>query len=206
MHAFTSRRLFVVGSRRASSAPCGWLGLLALLLGMLAPNLPAQNSPVLVGTVTKVIDGDTIDVKLTSGPIRVRFHAVDTPERGQPWGDESTAWLTKLVLGKQVQLEPFEQDRYERLVASVFLGDLNVNSELVRQGHAWAFRKYMRKREDAYLCQLEHEARTAKRGLWALPKDQRIAPWEWRHHNNLGAFTDYSNETTANCVAAIGKR
>lgn len=68
---------------------------LALLFVAFAPVLPAQDSPVLVGTVTKIIDGDTIDVKLSSGPIRVRFHGIDTPERGQPWEDESTAWLSK---------------------------------------------------------------------------------------------------------------
>jgi hypothetical protein len=49
----------------------GLLGLTALLLTS-TPSLPAQESPVLVGTVIKVIDGDTIDVKLSSGLIRVR--------------------------------------------------------------------------------------------------------------------------------------
>lgn len=133
--------------------------LLALLLATFAPILPAQDSPVLVGTVTKIIDGDTIDVKLSSGPIRVRFHGIDTPERGQPWEDESTAWVSKELKDKEVRLEPFEQDMYDRMVATVFLEDLNVNDELVRLGHAWAFRKYMRASEDGYLCELEFEAR-----------------------------------------------
>jgi endonuclease YncB( thermonuclease family) len=180
----------------------GLTGSLALLLVMFVPQLPAQQSPVLFGTVIKIIDGDTIDVQLSSGPIRVRFHAIDTPERGQPWEDESTAWLAKLVLSKEVQLEPFEQDRYDRLVATVFLEDLNLDAELVRLGHAWAFRKYMRK-EDAYLCDLENEARTAKRGLWSLPEEQIIAPWDWRHRKNQVPH-DYSNETAARCKDAIG--
>ena len=111
----------------------------------------AQDLPVLVGTVTKIVDGDTIDVQLSSGPIRVRLHGVDTPERGQPWGKESTAALTALVMGKEVDIEPFSQDRYERMIGIVFLGDLNVNLELVKRGHAWAYRQYMRK-EDSALC------------------------------------------------------
>jgi micrococcal nuclease len=184
----------------------GLVGSLALLLATFAPSLPAQDLPVLVGTATKVIDGDTIDVKLASGPIRVRFHAVDTPERGQPWEDESTAWLTNLLLGKEVQLEPFEQDRYDRLVATVFLGDLDVNAELVRLGHAWAFRRYMRRKEDAYLCELEYEARTAMRGLWSLPGGQIVAPWEWRRRKTLEYITDYTEESVENCAAAIGVR
>src|SRR5262245_61791988 len=67
----------------------------------------AEESPVLPGTVTRIIDGDTIDVQLSTGPIRVRLHGVDTPERDQPWGKESTAALTALVMGKDVEIEPF---------------------------------------------------------------------------------------------------
>ena len=162
-----------------------------------------QDSPVLVGTVTKIVDGDTIDVQLSSGPIRVRLHGVDTPERGQPWGKESTAALTALVMGKEVDIEPFSQDRYERLIGIVFLGDLNVNLELVKRGHAWAYRQYMRK-EDSGLCIAEAAARTAKKGVWAS-KEQPVAPWEWRRKKSQPKFTDYSRESAANCIAAIGK-
>jgi endonuclease YncB( thermonuclease family) len=150
-----------------------------------------------------VVDGDTIDIALSSGPIRVRLHAIDTPERGQPWFSEATVALAELVMGRDVDLEPFEQDRYDRLVAIVFLGDVNVNAELVRQGHAWAFRRYMRKREDAYLCELENEARVVKRGLWRLPTEQVVAPWEWRRHSTQPP-TDFSGDTVAGCLPAIG--
>lgn len=169
-------------------------------------SLPAlgQDLPVLVGTVTKIVDGDTIDVKLTSGPIRVRLHGVDTPERGQPWGKESTAALTALVMGKEVEVEPFEQDRYERMIGIVYRDDLNVNLELVKRGHAWAYRQYMRK-QDSALCINEAGARTAKRGLWALSKEECVAPWEWRRKKKLKTFTDYTRETAATCIAAIGK-
>ena len=144
--------------------------VLALCLLAIAIAIPADAEdqlPVLPGTVTKIVDGDTIDVQLSSGPIRVRLHGVDTPERGQPWGKESTAALTALVMGKEVDIEPFSQDRYERMIGIVFLGDLNVNLELVKRGHAWAYRQYMRK-EDSALCINEAAARTAKKGLWAL--------------------------------------
>ncbi len=75
------------------------------------------------------MDGDAIDVGLSSGPLRVRLHGVDTPERGQPGGKDSTAALTALVQGKRVEIEPFEQDRYERMIGIVYRGDLNVNLE-----------------------------------------------------------------------------
>jgi endonuclease YncB( thermonuclease family) len=164
-----------------------------------------QSAPVLVGRVTKVIDGDTIDVQLDSGPIRVRFHGIDAPEKAQPHGKEATMALSQWALNKQVELEPFEQDRYDRLVAIVYDGDRNLNAEMVRAGHAWAFRRYMRK-EDAMLCEDEAAARLAKRGVWALPKDDQIAPWEYRSRKNRDSFNDYTHETAAACVAAIGKR
>jgi micrococcal nuclease len=182
------------------------LAALALLLkaGISAAAADQQSLPVLVGTVTKIVDGDTIDVRLSSGPIRVRLHGVDTPERGQPWGKESTAALTALVMGEEVDIEPFSQDRYERMVGIIYLGDLNVNLELVKRGHAWAYRQYMRK-EDSALCINEAAARTAKKGLWAQSKDQQVAPWEWRRKKSQPKFTDFSHETVARCIAAIGK-
>ena len=79
-----------------------------------------------------------------------------------------------------------------------------MNLELVKRGHAWAYRQYMRK-EDSALCINEAAARTAKKGLWALSKDQQVAPWEWRRKKSLATLTDYSRETAADCIAAIGK-
>ena len=46
----------------------------------------AKGQPVLVGTVLSVTDGDTIKVQLSSGPMSVRFHSIDAPEKDQPWG------------------------------------------------------------------------------------------------------------------------
>ncbi len=183
-----------------------WPLLVALALAC-AFQVPAHGQdqlPVLVGTVTKIVDGDTIDVKLASGPIRVRLHGVDTPGRGQSWGKEATAALTALVMGKQVEIEPFEQDRYDRMIGIVYRDDLNVNLELVKHGDAWAYWQYMRK-QDSALCINEAGARTAKKGLRALAKDQRVAPWEWRRKKSLKTFTDYSKESVAKCIAAIGK-
>ncbi len=181
------------------------LAVCAFALGLVlpVPVLAQESLPVLVGTVTKIVDGDTIDVQLSSGPIRVRLHGVDTPERGQPWGKESTAALTALVMGKDVDIEPFSQDRYERMIGIVFLGDLNVNLELVKRGHAWAYRQYMRQ-EDSALCINEAAARTAKKGLWAS-RERPVAPWEWRRKKTRAVPTDYSRETAAACIAAIEK-
>ncbi len=172
-----------------------------LILVFLIPGTgtAADAAPLaLSGTVTRVIDGDTIDVALESGPIRVRLNGIDTPERGQPWGRQASAALAELVLSKRVEIEPFSQDRYERLVANVFVGTLNVNYALVARGHTWAYRRYLT-RNNLELCSLEAEARSGRRGLWTLAPEARYAPWDWRKRPRQ--FVDYSRATAAMCKA-----
>jgi endonuclease YncB( thermonuclease family) len=162
----------------------------------------AGDRPVLQGVVVGVIDGDTADVRLDSGMIRIRFHAIDAPESGQPNGKAARTALSQLIFGKAVEVEPFEQDRYDRLVARVWLDGQDINAEMIKTGNAWAYRRYAD--EPAY-CAYEQAARDLGRGLWRLPPGDRVAPWEWRQRKSrAGRFTDYSQETVAACVAALG--
>ena len=164
-----------------------------------------SENPVLVGRVTRVLDGDTIEVALSSGPVQVRFGSVDAPEKKQPWGREAREALTRKLGGREVELDVVSQDQYDRLVAVVGLDDENVNAWLVQQGYAWAYREYTK---DKNYCAWEAEARAAQRGLWALPVAQRHAPWEFRsaQRGRGGGFTDYSHETVERCIAAIHKK
>ena len=95
--------------------------------------------------------------------------------------------------GQKVALEVVEQDRYERLVAVVYLGEENVNAWMVKQGHAWVYRQYAR---DARYCEAEVAARAGKRGVWARPAAEQRAPWEWRRSATRTprgrVFADYS--------------
>ncbi|HSG65404.1 MAG TPA: thermonuclease family protein, partial [Gammaproteobacteria bacterium] len=129
----------------------------SLLLALDAP-LHAQDVPRLPGIVVGVVDGDTVDVRLSSGMIRVRLQAIDTPERGQPYGDAAKQALARVVFGKAVELEPYEQDRYDRLVARVWLGDEDVNATMIKDGYAWAYRSYL---DDVRYCIYEYDARRA---------------------------------------------
>jgi endonuclease YncB( thermonuclease family) len=184
---------------------CCWFLILPLLFLISWLQTSAATSPVLSGIVERVIDGDTVDVKLDSGLIRIRLNAVDAPEKSQPWGKEAAAYLSQRIINKQVDVEPFSQDRYERLIGALYLDGVNINSELVEHGHAWAFRHYMKK-SDSGLCTIEFDARKAKRGLWSLKRTEIISPWEFRQRKDLKVFTDYSNERSDDCVRAVGKR
>lgn len=125
------------------------------------------------GEVTRVFDGDTIEVR---GLGRVRFHEIDTPEKNQPYGDAARSALAGKIAGKRVRVEVFDTDRYGRKVAKVWLGDRDINRELVREGHAWAYRQYL---WDGSLIADERAARQAGMGLWADSR-RPVPPWEWR--------------------------
>lgn len=101
-------------------------------------------------TVTKVIDGDTIDVTLGSTTERVRLLGIDTPETVHPqkpvecFGPEATAEVKKLLEGKKVYLIPdpmnSDKDKYGRLLRYVFLADGEfVNDYLVKNGYAYNY-------------------------------------------------------------------
>ncbi len=178
-----------------------------LALSWVGPAQPAHaaGSALLAGRVLRVIDGDTVDVRLDSGRIRVRLQGIDAPERDQPGGAEATGFLARRLQDRDVLLKPVSQDQYDRLVAIIYVADVNMNSELVREGHAWAYRRYMR-REERELCRLEHEARRSGRGLWQPRSAPARAPWEHRATGGRGPFTDFARSELRDCLRAIGRR
>lgn len=179
--------------------------LAGMIIGYAGP-APAEPDLVLSGAVIRVVDGDTVDVRLSSGPVRVRLYGIDTPERTQPFGMASAAYLATMIKGQQVQLLPVAQDAYDRIVGVLYLGDVNVDAELVRTGHAWAFRRYLGAlADDAAYCRLEGRARDSGSGLWSLPAGDRVPPWEYRAARRPGRHVsaDYSNETVEKCIAAM---
>ncbi len=162
---------------------------------------------VLIGRVTRIVDGDTIDVQLDSGVIRVRMQGIDTPERGQPMFTEASAALRDLVGDKPVELLPSGQFSFERMVARVYADGNDVNAEMIKGGFAMAERRFLHDFEDGdSYCAFEHSARSEGLGIWPLPAEQRVAPWEWRRRKDIEQFRDYGGETVETCVAAIGGR
>ena len=117
------------------------VALITLLL-IAGPPVVASDRPVLRGTVVGVIDGDTADIRLESGMIRIRFHAIDAPESGQPHGKAAKAALSQLIFGKAVEVEPFEQDRYDRMVAAPVADGQDVNATMIKTGNAWTYRRF----------------------------------------------------------------
>lgn len=183
---------------------------IVFLLGLFAVAACAEvpDDAVLVGTVTKVIDGDSVRVRLSSGPIEVRLYGIDAPERDQAGNKAATHALRSILDRQTVELLPVVQDRYDRLVAVIHLGDLVVNELMVEQGHAWAYRQYLAQVEGAErYCDLEAAARNGRLGLWADAGKAKIAPWDHRaRRGGRGTTRDRSHETAEQCRADIPRR
>jgi micrococcal nuclease len=158
------------------------------------PPLPAPDPDgaiVLEGTVARVVDGDTIRVRVRGFETVVRLVGIDTPETVHPsrpvecWGPEASAHARRLMAtGSRVRLEtdPTQdaRDRFGRLLAHVYSGSArgpdSVNRRLVREGAAkvYVFRGREFRHLDAFRS-AERTARAERRGLWGEPCRGRTA-------------------------------
>lgn len=158
-----------------------WLAALAVLL--LACRLPTTTTSQDVGAappgaveaqVVRVVDGDTIIVRLDGRDVRVRYIGINAPESADPrrevqcFGKEAAARNEQLVGGKRVRLEKdvSETDQYGRLLRYVYVDGTMVNAVLVQEGYAYAITVPPDVRYAEELRRLEREAREARRGLW----------------------------------------
>jgi micrococcal nuclease len=129
-------------------------------------------------TVTKVVDGDTIEVRVGGRTEKVRLIGIDTPETKDPrrpvqcYGAEASAHTAELLPpGTAVRLERDveERDAYDRLLAYVYRSsdDLFVNLELARDGYADLLTFPPNVAHTTELRAAVDEARRGQRGLWA---------------------------------------
>ena len=149
-----------------------------LALGLvLAMGLPAVGQTVISGRAA-VIDGDTLDIR----GVRIRLHGIDAPEGGQvcarsngaAWqcGEASARALERYLGSAVVRCQPNGQDRFKRTLATCFKGTEDLNSWMVANGWAVAFRRYSMTYVPA-----EERAQKARLGLWAGTFQM---PWDWR--------------------------
>ncbi len=139
-----------------------------------ATSTDTESQPSELVKVTRVVDGDTIDVEIAGKIERVRYIGIDTPETVDPrkpvqcFGVEASKKNKELVEGKMVRLEKdiTDRDRYKRLPRYIWLGDTLINQTLVEQGFATSYSyppdiKY----QDKFVA-AEKKAREDKLGLW----------------------------------------
>jgi len=161
------------------------ISVLCILFSLLValPSIFAKE-PIrtITGTVTKVSDGDTFTVHTSEETkLKIRLYGIDAPEvvrlnkqtghiskLGQPMGEKARLYLLSKVLGKRVCLYVMDIDRYRRLVCIVWLGDTNINLEMIKTGMAEAYREYLKDQPyKKQFVQAEMEAKANKLGIWS---------------------------------------
>lgn len=185
---------------------CSALAALLFLVGSVAVSLVASASPVatpahdsiaydsFMARAARVKDGDSVIVRRENGRLsEIRLAGVDAPEMAQPGGREAKAALARMLVGQDIRVDVTDRDRYDRLVAMLWVGDLYVNAEMARTGNAWAFARYL---PDPRIRVAHDEARAAKRGLWGRPESEQLVPAAWRMTHPYRARALQRNEKT----------
>lgn len=163
------------------------LFLISVLTTLLLIHQSHAESQIRTGTVTKVTDGDSIQITTPEQTkLKIRLYGIDAPETekinhstghvnkpGQPYGGESWNALESKIMGKQVRVEIIEFDKYRRAVSMVWLNERNINLEMILEGHAEAFIEYLKTPYRTIFLEAEHEAKTESKGIWSLSDYER---------------------------------
>jgi len=151
-----------------------WLFLLAALVILNAAAAHAAPLRTVTATITKITDGDTVQAVTPEGTkLKVRLYGIDAPETakgkipGEPFGNDARNYLATLVSQKTVRVEIRDIDRYRRMVAILWLGDRNVNQEMLSAGMAEAYREYLKTPYRTPFLQAEQEANAQVKGIWS---------------------------------------
>jgi endonuclease YncB( thermonuclease family) len=127
-----------------------------------------------------IIDGDTIKI----GEERIRFSGIDAPEINQTCISEGVevfcGQISKSLLVDKTSLEQVKcisegKDQYNRTLAECFVNGESLSRYLVRQGYAFAYRKYSKK-----FIKDEDYAKEKKMGMWNM---KFLFPWDYRRKN-----------------------
>jgi micrococcal nuclease len=128
-------------------------------------------------TVSRVVDGDTVEVSPTvDGIADVRLIGIDTPEtvdpeeEVEPYGSEAAAFAAEELTGRSVRLEfgAERTDQYDRLLAYVYVGDEMFNGVLVEQGYAQAYPFEPNTQYKDRFAAAQEAAKASGVGIWGL--------------------------------------
>jgi len=138
------------------------------------------------GTVSKVSDGDTLQVITDEGvKLKIILYGCDAPETekrkkktgqiskpGQPYGEEAKQALKSKVYRKKVRVEIINTYRW-RMVGMIWRKKRNINLEMVKEGYAEAYRESLEQPYDAIFHSAERHAKVRRKGIWGLRNYER---------------------------------
>ena len=160
------------------------IGMSKLVLGLL---VFTPQPPLTASEVIRVVDGDSLIVRLNGIPQQIRLACVDAPEIGQyPYGRLAmNAFRGLIPADSAITIYPIKKDRYGRTVAHVSTpGGVDVAGELVRKGLVFVYTRYLSDCDGPNLLLLESQARDFKQGIWSEGKQGITRPWIYRRGSN----------------------
>lgn len=142
-----------------------------------------SNADTLTGRVVGIADGDTLTLlDATNTQHKIRLSGIDSPEKGQPFGQACKKSLSDLAYDRAVAIESSKLDRYGRVIGKVLVNGQDVNLEQVRRGCGWHYKKYQNEQildDRLSYNSAEESARASRVGLWA--DNEPMPPWDWRN-------------------------
>ena len=127
-----------------------------------------------------VVDGDTIKL----GDVKIRFSGIDAPEINQTCiasegkvacGEISKDILLIKVTNNKISCTDEGKDFYGRVLGECFVNGESLSRYLVREGFAFAYRKY----SDKFILDEEY-AKSNRLGMWSMKFQY---PWDYRKSN-----------------------
>lgn len=153
-------------------------GVQALRLEAASRLTQAAEGPAITGRA-RVVDGDGLRLE----GHEIRLDGIDAFELhqacdGRPCGSAARSALADLIAGHDVTCRPTDVDRYGRTIATCRAAGLDLGAEMVRAGHALAYRRY----STAYIDE-ENQARRDGAGAWS---GRFQNPEDWRRAHPRG--------------------
>ena len=156
--------------------------IIFLLCATLCTTFTFANEVGIAAKVTKVIDGNTIEIITERNEFfKIMFKNVDSPELGQEYGEEARQFTEKLLLKKKVFVTMAGKDRWGNRLAIITLHNgKTADHELIKSGNAW---HNVLKSTDKELEKLEGLSKENKVGLWT--KENPTPPWIYRRQQSM---------------------
>jgi len=144
--------------------------------------LSAQDNQFEPASVISVGDGDTIRIQGGNGQVvTIRLGCIDAPEKNQGWGKQATDRLKQLLpIGTNISYRAIQSDRYQRLVAEVFVNNQSINLQMVKEGQAVVYKKYLDGCKSTQNQYQKAELNAKKDNLNFWSQSNPVMPWNYR--------------------------
>ncbi len=175
---------WISGRFRWATILCLSLALVLMGCGGISPVDPSAIATV---QVSRVVSGNTVEILDPAGQSpateTVRLLGITAPDLDQePWGNEAKAYLSDLLTGQLVQLEPGreDRDRFDRRLGYLWLDGELINEQIVVAGHALVEVRSPNLDYEPTLIHAQASARQLGLGIWDPENPMRQTPAEFR--------------------------